>query len=76
MNTITILFAIPLALFGLVYILLSRAVNKNAIVNINGIVYAFKKNPTIMPTLIGLGIIALVLIALSFTCADCLTYTR
>lgn len=76
MNSITTAAAIIISLLAIVYIVLAYRINKKAIVNIDGIVYAFKKKPSILPTLLGLAIIALVLFALHITCFDCISYTR
>jgi hypothetical protein len=76
MTPLHIASSIVLVIIAVIYAILSTAVNKKAIVNIDGIVYAFKKKPSIIPTLVAIAIIALVFISLHFSCFDCLSYTR
>lgn len=76
MTTTHIIFSIVIALLAIIYIVLSIATGRKAIVNIDGVVYAFKKRPNLIPTLVGIGIILLILASLWFTCIDCLSYSR
>lgn len=77
MSTITIISAIIIAVLAVIYVCLSNAINKTAIVRINQAVHVFKKKPSVLPTLVGLAIIAVILIVLyNASCFGCISYSK